>query len=187
MWRCARAQVTALETLLAEQQRPFTQDLERLQTIPGVSQRVAETVVAEIGPRMEQFPTAGHLASWAGMCPGNCESAGKRQSGRTRQGNRWLRATLVQSAWAASHTKNTYLTARYRRLASRRGKKRALVALGHTLLIVIYHVLKEPTTYKELGSDYFDRLDIERTKRSLVRRLEQLGHEVKLTPRPQAA
>src|ERR1700751_4162058 len=100
---------------------------------------------------MAQFPTAAHLASWAGMSPGNNESAGKRRSGHTTYGNRWLRAMLVQAAWAASHTKGTYLSAQYRRLAKRRGKKRALAALGHTLLVIIYHVLKQGTTYAELG------------------------------------
>ena len=135
------------------------QAVERLQTIPGVSQRVAETVVAEIGVDMEQFPTAAHLASWAGLSPGNDESAGKRRSGRTTKGNRWLRAMLVQAAWAASRTKDTYFTAQYRRLARRRGRKRALVAVGHSLLVVIYHVLKRGTEYEELGADWLDRLD----------------------------
>ena len=106
---------------------------------------------------MNQFPTAEHLASWAGMCPGNNESAGKRKSGKTTKGSRWLRQMLTQAAWAASHTKNTYLSAQYRRLAARRGKKRALVALGHTLLIIMYHLLKERTTYQELGGDFLER------------------------------
>jgi transposase len=120
---------------------PFAEAAACLQTIPGISQRVAETVVAEIGPRMEQFPTASHLASWAGMSPGNNESAGKRRSSHTTYGNRWLRQMLVQAAWAATRTKGTYLAAQYRRLAKRRGRKRALVAVGHTLLVIIYHVL----------------------------------------------
>ena len=138
---------------------PFAEAAERLQTIPGISQRVAETVVAELGTNMAQFPTADHLASWAGMCPGNNESAGKRRSGHTTKGNRWLKRILVQAAWAASHTKGTYLTAQYHRLAKRRGRKRALVALGHTLLVIIYHVLKRGTTYAELGPDFLDRLE----------------------------
>ncbi len=116
---------------------PFAEAQERLQTIPGVSQWVVETVLAEIGPRMEQFPSADHLASWAGMCPGNNESAGKRKSGKTTKVSRWQRPILTQAAWAASHTKDTYLSAQYRRLAARRSKKRALVALGHTLLVII--------------------------------------------------
>jgi transposase len=161
---------------------PFAEGLERLQTIPGVSQRVAETVLAEIGTKMEQFPSADHLASWAGMCSGNNESAGKRRSGRTTKGNRWLKRMLVQAAWAASHTHGTYLAAQYRRLAKRRGKKRALVAVGHTLLVIVYHVLKRGTTYQELGPGFLDRLEPERLTRQLVKRLEALGHKVTLEP-----
>lgn len=166
---------------------PFAEAVQRLATIPGIDERAAENILAEIGIAMDQFPSEGHLASWSGMCSGNRESAGKRQSGRTSKGNRWLRATLVQVAWAASHTKGTYLAAQYRRLAGRRGKKRALVALGHTILVIIYHLLRGPTTYRELGADYFDRLDSERLTRTLVRRLERLGHKVILEPQEPAA
>jgi transposase len=165
---------------------PFAPALERLQTIPGVSQRAAETVVAEIGNDMGRFPTSGQLAAWAGMCPGNNESAGKRRSGRSRQGNRWLKRILVQAAWAASRTKGTYLAAQYRRLARRRGRKKALVAVGHTLLVIIYHVLKRGTTYAELGADFLERLEPERLTRQLVKRLEALGHKVTLEPCPAA-
>jgi transposase len=165
----------------------FAEAVQRLATIPGIDERAAENILAEIGIDMTQFPSAGHLASWTGMCSGNRESAGKRQSGRTTKGNRWLRATLVQCAWAASHTKETYLAAQYRRLAGRRGKKRALVALGHTILVIIYHVLKDQTTYRELGADYLDHLDKDRQTRSLVRRLERLGHKVTLEPQAPAA
>ena len=185
--------VTHLEELIGrlgsrieEALAPFAQAVERLVTIPGVSQRVAETVVAEIGANMDQFPSDGHLASWAGMCPGNNESAGKRRSGRTTKGDRWLKRILVQAAWAASHTKGTYLQAQYRRLAKRRGRKRALVAVGHTLLGIIYHVLKRGTTYAELGPDFLDRLEPERLTRQLIKRLEALGHKVTLEPRPAA-
>jgi transposase len=166
---------------------PFAEAVQRLATIPGIDERAAENILAEIGTDMGQFPTDGHLASWTGMCSGNRQSAGKRQSGKTTKGNRWLRATLVQVAWAASHTKGTYLSAQYRRLAGRRGKKRALVALGHTILVIIYHLLKDQTTYRELGPDYFDRLDTERLTRTLVRRLERLGHRVTLQPEQPAA
>ena len=135
---------------------------------------------------MEQFPSADHLASWAGMCPGNNESAGKRRSGHTTKGNRWLKRILVQAAWAASHTKGTYLAAQYHRLAKRRGCKRALVAVGHTLLGIIYHVLKRGTTYAELGADFLGRLEPARLTRQLVKRLEALGHKVTLEPCPAA-
>ena len=166
---------------------PFAEAVRRQATIPGIDERAAENILAEIGTDMNQFPSAGHLASWTGMCSGNHESAGKRQSGRTTKGDRWLRTTLVQVAWAASHTKATYLSAQYRRLAGRRGKKRALVALGHTILVIIYHVLKDHTTYHDLGPDYFDRLDTERLTRTLIRRLERLGHKVTLQPQEPAA
>jgi transposase len=167
---------------IEEKMAPFAQAQQNLETIPGVSQRVAETVVAEIGVDRKQFPNASHLASWAGMCSGNNESAGKRRSGRITKGNRWLKRILVQAAWAASHTKGTYLAAQYRRLSKRRGRKRALVAVGHTLLVIMYHVLKRGTTYAELGSDFLDRLEPERLTRQLVKRLEGLGHKVTLEP-----
>jgi len=178
--------ISRLGVHIEEQMAPFAEAAERLATIPGISQRVAETVIAEIGPRMEQFPTDHHLASWAGISPGNNESAGKRRSGHTTYGNRWLRQMLVQAAWAASRTKGTYLAAQYRRLAKRRGKKRALIAVGHTLLVIIYHVLKRQTTYAELGPDFLDRQEPERLTRQLVKRLEGLGLKVTLEPRSAA-
>jgi transposase len=130
---------------------PFAAATARLETIPGVSRQAAEVIVAEIGPDMSVFPSAGHLASWAGLCPGNDQSAGKRRSGRTTQGNRWLRTMLVQVAWAASHTKQTLFSVLYRRWAKRLGKKKALVALGHKILVVIYRLLKDQTVYEEHG------------------------------------
>ena len=133
------------------------------------------------------FPTHGHLTSWAGMCPGNRESAGKRRSGKTTPGNRWLRSALNQAAWSASHSKGSYFQAQDRRLAARRGKKRAVIAVGHTLLVVIYHMLKYERDYVELGADYLDQLDPQRVTRYLVKRLERLGYEVTLTPEKAAA
>jgi len=166
---------------------PFAEAVQRLATIPGIDQRAAENILAETGVNMDQFPQAAHLSSWSGMCSGNRQSGGKRYSGRTTKGNRWLRATLVQVAWAASHTKETYFASQYRRLAGRRGKKRALVALGHTILVVIYYVLKRKTTYEELGADYLDKHDKDRLLAGLVRRLERMGHKVTLQPCEPAA
>jgi transposase len=156
---------------------------EQLDRIPGVNRRMIENVIAEIGVDMTIFPDEHHLASWTGICPGNEESAGKRLRSRTRKGNRWLRRALAEAAWAASRTKNSYFRAQFRRLASKRGKKRALVAVGHALLVVIYHVLKHGVEYSDLGPDYFDRLEPERLRRYLVKRLQGLGYDVMLTPR----
>ena len=164
---------------LADQ--PTKDAIDRLITIPGVDRCTAEVFVAELGTDMSVFPTSGHLASWAGVCPGNNRSAGKARSGRTTKGDRWLRRALTQAAWAASHTKDTYLSAQYRRMSARRGKKRALVALGHTILVIVYHILKRGTIYQELGGNYLDRLEPERMTQQLVRRLEKLGHQVFLT------
>jgi transposase len=175
------ALLAKLNARLEEQMAPFAEAIQRLDTIPGVDRCTAQNVLAEIGTDMSRFATAADLASWAGVCPGNHESAGKRRSSRTNKGNRWLRRALVQAAWAASHTKQTYLASHYRRLAARRGRKRALVALGHTLLVIIYQMLSKQTVYTDLGADYFDRLQADRLTRSLVRRLEQLGHQVSLT------
>jgi transposase len=172
-----------IEAVLA----PFGAAVQRLTTIPGISQQTAAIVVAEVGTDMDQFPSADHLASWAGLSPGNNESAGKRRSGRTTKGNRWLRQALVQAAWAASHTKDTYLAAQYRRLAKRRGRKKALIAVAHTLLVIIYNVLKKQTPYTELGADYLDRQAPERLTQQLVKRLESLGHKVILQPKDEAA
>jgi transposase len=161
---------------------PFAAVRDRLLTIPGVDRRTAECIIAELGINMEQFPSEGHLASWAGLCAGLNESAGKKRSTRTRKGSRWLRQTMVQAAWAASHTKSTYLAAQYRRLAARRGRKRALVALAHTLLGIVYQMIRHGTVYTDLGPDYFDRRAKDRLTRQLVERLERLGHKVVLEP-----
>jgi transposase len=169
--------------------RPLLTDeqMERLDAIPGVNRRTVENVVVEIGADMSQFPDEDHLSAWAGMSPGNEESAGKRSRSRTTKGNRWLRRALTEAAWAASHTKGSYLGARYRRLAPRRGKKRALIAVGHTILRIFYHLLKDEVEYKDLGADYFDKLKPEQYRRYLVKRLETLGYDVTLTPRETAA
>jgi transposase len=158
-----------------------------LTSIPGISEQAAQCILAEIGIQMQQFPTAQHLASWAGICPGNNESAGKRFSGKTRKGNPWLRQVLIQVAHAAAHTKNTYLSAQYRRIASRRGGKRAAMAVAHSILVISYHLLSEGTTYQELGGNFFDERDRQAVERRLVRRLERLGYHVDLQPRSEAS
>jgi transposase len=158
-----------------------------LDTLPGVGQRAAEILIAEIGTDMSRFPSAKHLASWAGMCPGNSESAGKRLSGKTRKGSRWLRQVLVEIAQVASKTKNTYLAAQYRRIAARRGKKRALIAVGHTILTIVYTLLTRQQPYQDLGAAYFDQREQHRVERRLVQRLERLGYAVSLQPRSLAS
>jgi transposase len=135
--------------------QPAAEELRPLDTIPGVGHRLAEIVVAELGTDLQRFPTAHHLASWAGLCPGNDERAGKRRSGRIRKGNPWLRAALTEAAQADSRSKARYLAAQFRRLAARRGKKRAIIAVAHSILITIYHLLTRGTAYEELGGDYF--------------------------------
>jgi len=167
---------------------PFVEAIERLDTIPGIDRKAAQNIVAEVGADLETFPSAGHLASWVGICPGNHESAGKRKSGRTTKGNKWLRVVLVQCAWAASRSKGTYLKAMYGRLAARRGKKRALVAVGHRLLAIIYNALKQGQSYQELGADYLDKKqDKEQLAQRLLRRLEKLGVKVTVEPTPVVA
>lgn len=168
---------------IMEQLAPFAEQVELLRTIPGIQDRTAQVLLAEIGPDLTPFATAAHLASWAGVCPGNNESAGKRRSGRTRKGNQWLRSALIQMAWAASRTKNTYLSAHFHRLSVRRGAKRAAVALSHSLLVIVYNVLTRRTPYQDLGPDYLDRRNEERLTRRLIARLERLGHKVTVEPR----
>lgn len=174
------ALIAELEAKIEEVTGPFAGEIERLDAVPGVDRRVAEVVLAEVGPDMNPFPTHRHVAAWAGMSPGNEESAGKRKKRRITPGNRWLKRTLVQAAWAASHTKNSYLASQYRRLVARRGKKRALIAVGHSILVILYYLLKEGTHYADLGADFFDRLEPRRLTRYYVTRLERLGHKVTL-------
>jgi transposase len=166
---------------------PFAEAATRLLSIPGVAKRSAEVIVAEIGVDMSRFPTPAHLASWAGLCPGNHESAHKRSSGRARKGNGVLRAAMCEAAWAASHTRDSYLAAQYRRFKRRFGTKsegKAIFAVAHTMIVIVWHVLAaEGATYRELGADYFERRNnVETRKRYLVRELEKLGHHVVLDP-----
>jgi transposase len=167
---------------IAQQLEAEQEAVALLDTIPGVSQRTAEILLAEIGTDMTRFPSAKHLASWAGMCPGNYESGGKRLNGKTRKGSRWLRQVLVEAAHVAAKTKGTYLAAQYRRIAARRGKKRALIALGHTILSIVYYVLARKQPYQDLGTAYFDQLEQLRVQQRLVHRLERMGYQVSLQP-----
>jgi transposase len=171
-------QITKLEAKIQEQLSDYQEAIALCTTIPGIEEVAAANLLAEIGVNMAQFPSAQHLASWAGICPGNHESAGKRLSGKPRKGSTWLRRSLCQAAWAASHTKDTYLAARFRRLAARKGKKRAIVAVAHTILVSMYHMLKNKQTYRELGADFLDRRHAENVKRYLLKRLERLGLQV---------
>jgi transposase len=172
-----RVSAVIAQRLAAEQEA-----IALLDTIPGISQRTAEILLAEIGTDMTRFPSAKHLASWAGMCPGHDDSGGKRLSGKTRKGSRWLRQVLVEAAHVAAKTKQTYLAAQYKRIAARRGKKRVLIALGHTILVIVYSLLTRKQPYQDLGAAYFDSLEQQRVERRLVRRLERLGYRVSLQP-----
>lgn len=163
-----------IETCLA----PFAEVRGLLETIPGVGPRVAEVILAEVGAEVTPFPTAAHLASWAGLCPGNNESAGKTRSGRMRKGSVWLRAALIQAAWAASRTKDTYLAGHFHRIAARRGRKRAAAAVAHTILVTVYHIVGRREPYRDLGADYLDQLDPTRVTRRLVERLQRMGLKV---------
>jgi transposase len=158
----------------------YQQAVAPLDTIPGINQRIAEILIAEIGVDMRRFPSAGHLASWVGICPGNQQSAGKQLSGKTRKGDRWLRQALIEAAHGAMRTKDTYLSAQGRRLTQRRGKKRAVVAVAHTILIIAYHILQRRQPYQDLGSNYFDERERSAIARQSIRRLEQLGFKVTL-------
>ncbi|HKC39265.1 MAG TPA: IS110 family transposase [Gemmatimonadales bacterium] len=174
------ARVDRVSAAIAERTSPFDDLVALVDTIPGLNRRGTENLLAEIGTDMQRYVSAAHLASWAGMCPGQDESAGKRRSGRTRAGNRWLRHTLVEAAHGASFKRDSYLRAYVQRLRRRRGHKRALVALGHTLLVIVYHVLRTRTPYRDLGANYFDDHDRQHVQRALVRRLERLGYAVTL-------
>jgi transposase len=178
--------IARLDTRIDEAGLPFARQIELLTTIPGIGERAAQVIISEIGVEMARFPTAAHLASWAGLCPGNNESAGKHHSGKTRQGSKELCAVLAECAWSAGRT-STYVGAQFRRFHRRFGKKggkKAAIATAHTLIVIIWHVLAENTAYRDLGSDYFTRRidDPDTRKRQLIRELEALGHKVIIEP-----
>lgn len=175
--------IESLNQRIQELTQPYADLIQRLMEIPGVGLRVAEVILAEIGTNADAFPSAKQLASWACLCPGNHISANKRRSGRTRKGQKWLRAALVEAAWAASRSKDTYLAAQFHRLRARRGAKRAAVAVAHSIITIVYHLLADPTaTFQELGGDYFIKKNPGQQQRRAVRMLEQLGFQVVLAP-----
>lgn len=175
-------QTAALDAEVATRLAPFEAQLKQLDTIPGVNERTAENMVSVIGTDMTRFPNADHLASWAGMCPGSNESAGKRRNSRTRKGNAILRSTLTQAGHAAGRTSTTYLGATYRRVAARRGKKRAAIAVGRSILEIAYFVLRDGVAYEELGANYYDERKKGAVARNAIKRLERLGYRVAIEP-----
>jgi transposase len=178
------SKILRIEAEIAKRTQPFQKQLARLDTIPGVDWITAWTILAELGEDMSVFPDAHHAASWAGLVPGSFESAGKRKSSRTRHGNCWLRRALCQSAWAVSRKKNCYLTACFYRRAARSGVKKAILATAHQILIIAFHILRDGTEYFERGGDHYDQLNPDKAKRRLTARLERLGWEVTLKPKP---
>jgi transposase len=178
------SEIARLDNEVSTRMEPFKDQIERLDEIHGVGKRSSEEILAEIGTDMKRFPSAGHLASWAKICPGNNESAGKRKSGRTGHGNNWLRSVLVQVAWAASRTKKTYLSALYRRMAGRKGAKRAIIAVAHAILVTIYTMLTDNTSYRDLGANHFDQLNLQYVLKNAINRIERLGFKATIEPIP---
>jgi transposase len=171
-------QIGELDAQIEHCMLPFAEAYRLLQTVPGVAQRAAQAILAEIGVDMSRFASAAQLASWARLCPGNHESAGKRQPVGTGHGNRWLREILQEVAWAAARTKRSYYSAFYHRIRARHGTKKAIVAVQHSLLVAIWHMVSEGADHEDLGADYFERRSKDRIRRHHVRRLQQLGYEV---------
>ena len=175
------AQIASLDDEVAQRMRPLQAALDHLDEIPGIGVRAAQQIIAEVGTDMTRFPTSAHFASWARICPGNNESAGKRRNSSIGGGNRWLRNALLEAAWTVSHSRRqTFFTARHRRIAARRGNKRAAVASAHSLLVAIYHMLRDGTVFQDLGPMHFEKLNREAVTRRSLRRLEQLGYRVTL-------
>lgn len=161
---------------------PFDELIRLMEAVPGIDRKAAGAIIAEIGINMDRFPTHKHLAAWCGLCPGNNESAGKRKRGKTRKGDVWLRRYAIETALSASKAKGTYLNALYHRLVRRKGHNKAIVAVAHAMIVIVYCLLKHKIPYKELGADYFDKLNAVHVKRHHIRRLESLGFKVTLEP-----
>jgi transposase len=174
--------IAVLDRRVDEVIDPFARARDQLATITGVGKRAAETIIAEIGVDMTVFPTAAHLASWAGRCPGNNRTGGKRRSGKPTKGNRWLGEVLIECAWAAARSRDSYLSAQYWRLARRIGKKKAAVAVGHSILVIAWHLLTSDCDYADLGGDYFVRRDTDRQRQRAVAQLQALGYRIVLEP-----
>ncbi len=176
-------EIGRLDKEVAKRMDPFDESIQQIDKIPGIATRTAQAILGEIGLDMTRFPSASHLASWAGVSPGNNMSADKRKSGRTTRGNRWLRSALVQAARGAVRTSSTYLNAQYHRLAARRGDKRAIMAVAHSILVIIYNMLRNKTTYQDMGIEYFDKRDTQAIVRRTIRRLERIGFDVTIVER----
>jgi transposase len=179
--------IAECDVKVTELTRPFAAEIARLEVIPGVGRRTAEVILAELGADMTRFPTDRHAAAWAGVCPGQNISAGKRRKARSRKGSPWLRGALAETAWAASRSHTTYLAAHYRQLVARRGKKRAIVAVSHTILVIVYHLLKDGAAYQDLGPDYSLKRNADRVRRRSIQQLEALGYAVDLKRQGDAA
>ncbi|MFN8637422.1 MAG: IS110 family transposase [Chloroflexota bacterium] len=183
-WRELDARITAFDAEIADLLRPFDALIARLDAIPGVGRRTAEIIVAEIGTDVDAFPSERHLAAWAGLCPGNRQSGGRRKTARTRHGNPWLKAALTEAAWAASRCKDGYFQAQYHHLVPRRGRKRAIVAVAHSLITALYFMLHHDVPFHDLGGDYFERRDRDRQQQRAIATLRSLGYDVTLSPHP---
>lgn len=179
--------IDRLSSAIEEKMRPFEKVLANLDTIPGVGRRTAEIIIAEVGTDMSRFASSGHLASWAGMCPGNNESAGRRKGGRTSKGSIWLKRALTEAARAAARKRSCYLAAQYRRLVVRRGSKRAAIAVGHSILVIAYNLIRKAESYQDLGPGYLDERRRHHAAQRAIRQLQLLGYQVTATPKEAAA
>lgn len=172
--------ISEMDKIIDEYMKEYEENKKKLDKIPGIGKRSAEIILAEIGQDMSRFATAGHISSWAGVCPGNNESAGKRRSGKTRKGNQTLKVILTQCAQAAVKRKDTFFYAQYQRIAMRRGKKRAILAVGHTMLIAIYYMIKENKEYEDLGADFYNKFNKEKKANAYIKKIKELGYDVQI-------